>query len=471
MKLRSFVGDRAFYKYVFSIAVPIIVQNVITNFVNLLDNVMVGSLGTEAMSGVSIVNQFIFIFNLAVFGALSGAGIFTAQYSGKGDVCGVRNTVRIKIIILALLGALGIIVFSCFGDDCISLFLHEGEGGDLALTLEYGLEYLKYILIGLIPYAISMSYASTLRETGETFVPMVASITSVLTNFVLNGVLIFGLLGFPALGIVGAAVATSVSRFAELAVLVVWTHTHRERAPFIVGAFRSLRVPASLLRTVAAKGAPMLVNELLWSLAVTMRNQCYSTRGLDAVAALNIAVTVINVLSVCYMSIGTSIGIIIGNTLGSGDMDRAKDENKKLLALTVSVSILIALIEVAISPIFPLIYNTTDSVRSLATYFMIVSAIFTPFNAIAFASYFTIRSGGNVLVTFIFDSGYSWIAVMPVSLLLAYLTPINIHLLYILTVAVDALKCIMAIIFVIRGSWARQLSRQDASEVPLPSEG
>ena len=125
----------------------------------------------------------------------------------------------------------------------------------------------------------------------------------------------------------------------------------------------------------------------------------------------------------------------------------------------------------AISPIFPLIYNTTDSVRSLATYFMIVSAIFTPFNAIAFASYFTIRSGGNVLVTFIFDSGYSWIAVMPVSLLLAYLTSINIHLLYILTVAVDALKCIMAIIFVIRGSWARQLSRQDASEVPLPSEG
>ena len=470
MKLKSLVGDRAFYKYVFSIAVPIIIQNVITNFVNLLDNVMVGSLGTEAMSGVSIVNQFIFIFNLAVFGALSGAGIFTAQYSGKGDVFGVRNTFRIKMIILTLLGAVGIVVFLIFGEDFVKLFLHEGEGGDLALTLEYGKEYLKYILIGLIPYAISMSYASTLRETGETFVPMVASITSVLVNFVLNGVLIFGLLGFPALGIVGAAVATSVSRFAELGVLVIWTHTHKERAPFIVGAYRSLKVPASLLRMVAAKGSPMLVNELLWSLAVTMRNQCYSTRGLDAVAGLNIAVTVINVLSVCYMSIGTSIGIIIGNTLGSGDMARAKDENKKLLALTVSASVCIALIEVAISPLFPLIYNTTDAVRSLATYFMIVSAVFTPFNALAFASYFTLRSGGNVLVTFIFDSVYSWVVVMPVALALAYLTPINIHLLYILTVAVDALKCVMAIIFVSRGTWARQLSKQNPNDPRVPSE-
>jgi len=458
MKLRSLVGDKAFYWDTLKITLPIIIQGCITNFVNLLDNVMVGSLGTEAMSGVSIVNQYVFIFNLAVFGALSGAGIFTAQYSGKGDVEGVRNTFRIKLILLLVIGAVGVGVFSLFGEPLVSLFLHEEGGGDLALTLGHAKDYLSYILIGLIPYAISMVYSSTLRECAETFVPMVASITSVVTNFVLNGILIFGLFGFPAMGVVGAAIATSISRFAELSVLVIWTHTHSRRVPFIVGAYRSLKVPFSLVTKVAAKGAPMLVNELLWSTAVTMRNQCYSTRGLDAVAALNIAVTIVSVLNVCYMSFGNAIGIIVGNTLGTGDFERAKAENKKLLALTATVSVGIAAIEAAIAPLFPLIYNTTSEVRSLATFFMLISAAFTPFSSLAFASYYTLRSGGNVLVTFMFDSGYSWAVVMPVALILTHLTPIPIYALYITVTAADALKCVIALLFVRRGSWARRLA-------------
>ena len=458
MRLKSLVGDRAFYRRVFTIAVPIIIQNCITNFVNLLDNVMVGSLGTEAMSGVSIVNQFVFIFNLAIFGAISGAGIFTAQYNGIGDTDGVRNTFRVKLMITGAIGVLGVIAFLTLGDTFIGMFLHEGDGGDLAKTLEYGRSYLLYTVIGLIPYAISTSYASTLRETGETFMPMVASLTSVFTNFILNVILIFGFLGFPALGVVGAAIATSISRFAELGVLLVWTHTHTERNPFAEGLYKTFKLPASLVKSVAYKGMPMLINELLWSLMVTMRNQCFSTRGLDAVAGLNIAVTVINVLNVCYMSIGNTIGIIVGNTLGSGDIERAKDENKKLLALTVATSIGIALIEAAIAPFFPLLYNTTDSVRSLATFFMLVSAALTPFSAMAFASYFTLRSGGNVLITFLFDSVYSWCVVMSVSLALTYLTTIPIYSLYILCYAVDAIKCFIAVALVRRGKWAKQLS-------------
>ena len=460
MRLKSFIGDRAFYSHTLRIAVPIIIQNCITNFVNLLDNVMVGSLGTEAMSGVSIVNQFIFIFNLAIFGAVSGAGIFTAQYSGIGDTEGVRNTFRIKILTLLAIGVGGVIAFGIFGESFIGIFLHEGTDGDLALTLEKGKEYLSYTVIGLIPYAISMGYASTLRETGETVVPMAASITSVATNFVLNAILIFGLFGFPALGVIGAAIATSVSRFAELGVLLVWTHTHKARAAFIVGAYRSLRVPAALVKRVAIKGTPMLINELLWSLSVTMRNQCYSTRGLDVVAGINIAITIVNVLNVCYMSFGNSIGIIVGQTLGTGDIEKARDENKKLLAFTVAVSIGIALVEVAISPIFPLIYNTTDSVRELATFFMITAALFTPFSALAFASYYTLRSGGNVLVTFLFDSVYSWAVVMPTVLAFTYLTAIPIQLLYVIACTADALKFIIAIYLVKRGSWAKQLSKE-----------
>ena len=169
MKLRNFlkgyVGDWPFYKGVLAITLPIIIQNAVSNLVNLLDNLMVGSLGTEQMSGVAIVNQFIFVFNLAVFGAVSGAGIFTAQFNGRGDVVGVRNTLRMKLVTSIVIGVLGVSIIGGFGDLLINTFLHEGTEGDLELTLLSGREYLKVIIIGLIPFAISLHGESVANST------------------------------------------------------------------------------------------------------------------------------------------------------------------------------------------------------------------------------------------------------------------------------------------------------------------
>ncbi|MBE6703138.1 MAG: MATE family efflux transporter, partial [Ruminococcaceae bacterium] len=248
MCIKKFIGDKAFYRTVLAVAVPIMIQNGFTNLVNLLDNIMVGRLGTECMSGVSIVNQFIFVFNLLIFGAVSAAGIFTAQYHGLGDTEGVRQTFRLKWIINLSAGVLGVLIFALFGSGLIGTFLHEGgTEGDLALTLAQGQQYLYWMLIGLIPYAISQAYASTMRETGETVLPMIASIAAVLTNFVLNLILIFGLLGLPALGVAGAAIATVASRFVELAILAVWGHTHIKRCPFLSEVFRSFSVSKTLV--------------------------------------------------------------------------------------------------------------------------------------------------------------------------------------------------------------------------------
>ena len=243
MLLKKFVGDRAFYKRVLAISIPMIIQNGLTNFVNLLDNVMVGALGTEAMSGVSIVNQFVFIFNLLVFGAISAGGIFTAQYHGQGNIEGVRNTFRFKLLITLFIGILGAATFLVFDDALISTFLHSGsDGGDLALTLTYGKDYLLIFIIGLIPYAISQAYASTLRETGDTVIPMYSSIIALVCNLVLNGVFIFAL----SMGVRGAALATVISRFAELAFVAVATHKNSNRYSFIKGAYRSFRLPREL---------------------------------------------------------------------------------------------------------------------------------------------------------------------------------------------------------------------------------
>ena len=456
---KKFIGTKEFYAGVLAIVIPMIIQNGISNFVNLLDNIMVGSLGTEQMSGVAIVNQFAFVFLLLVFGAVSAAGIFTAQYHGKGDADGVRYTFRAKLIINTIVGIIGVLVFLIFDEQFINLFLHESDStGDLALTMECGKEYLKWLVIGLIPFAISQVYASTLRETGNTVVPMAASISAVVTNLILNALLIYGLWIFPELGVAGAAIATTISRFVELTILVIYTHSNSDKCYFINGVFKNFYIPKELMQKIAVKGLPIMANEFLWSLSVTIRNQSYATRGLDVVAAVNIAFTIINLMNVVFLSLGSSIAIIVGNKLGAGKIEEAKDSAYKLIAFSVFGAACMGILQMAIAPFFPMIYETSDNVKYLATFIIIASACAVPFNAFAHASYFTLRSGGRVLETFLFDAGYAWVAVIPTAFILANFTELGFKSIFIAVLIVEALKCIMGVVIVKKEKWAKQLT-------------
>lgn len=466
--LSRYIGDKSFYRAVLAVAVPMIIQNGITHLVNLLDNIMVGQVSTVAMSGVSIVNQFIFIFNLLIFGAVSAAGIFTAQFHGVGDVEGERYTFRFKILINTLAGALGVAIFAIFDDQLIKLFLQmDAESSVLSPdeALFFGKQYLWPMLIGLIPYAISQAYASTMRETGETFVPMVASTSAVITNFVLNAILIFGLFGTPALGVLGAAIATVISRFVELAILVLWGHLHKEKCPYLVGAYRSPRIPRSLFGRITIKGLPLMANELFWATSMTLRNQSYSTCGLEVVAAQNIAVTIINLFSVVYLSLGSSIAIIVGNQLGAGEIERAKDTDRKMIAFSVTSATGIGFLLIALSSVFPLIYKAPSDVRSLAAFMIIISGCSLPFCSYANAAYFTLRSGGRVGITFLFDSVYMWTVVLPTVVLLANFTSISIYWLFVAGTLAEMLKCVFGFIFLRKINWARRLVSDKGPEI------
>ena len=242
------------------IALPIMLQNGITNFVNMLDNIMVGRIGTDPMTGVSVVNSLLFVWNLCVFGGLSGIGIFTAQYCGKEDDEGVRRTFRLQIILAFLLVAAGIAVFMNFGRPLVSLYLHEdGGGGSVEATMQAARSYLTVMCIGFLPFAVTQAYDTTIRSHGETIAPMIATFTAVGVNLAGNYILIYGKLGAPAMGVVGAAAATVIARFVELAYMTVWAHTHAAKIPFIVGAYRSLYVPWELTRSCILKGFPLLL--------------------------------------------------------------------------------------------------------------------------------------------------------------------------------------------------------------------
>lgn len=248
-------GDRKFYSMVLAVALPIMAQNGVTNFVSMLDNIMVGQLGTEPMSGVAIANQLLFVFNLCIFGATSGAGIFGAQFYGSGDTNGLRSTFQFKLLLCAGLTVLAIGILMAFPEPLIRLYLHEGgSAADIEATLQYGLDYVRVMLWGLFPFMIVQVYSSTLRETGQTIVPMVASMAAILVNLTFNYFLIFGRMGFPRLEVRGAAIATVLSRFVELAVIAGWTHAHAVRNRFVHGVYRKIHIPGAPGKTDFCEG-------------------------------------------------------------------------------------------------------------------------------------------------------------------------------------------------------------------------
>ena len=459
MSVKSLIGDRAFYRRVAFITFPILIQNVITNFVGLIDNIMVGSVGTEQMSGVAIVNQLLFVFNICIFGGISGPGIFTAQYFGKGDHKGVRDTFRTKIVIVAAITVVGALLFTLFPSQLISLFLHEGEAGiNIGNVLEYGKSYIAIMVLQLLPFALMQAYAGTLREIGETIVPMISGITAVLVNVFLNWVLIFGNLGAPVLGIEGAAVATVFARFVECFIVVLWTHIKSEKNPFIVGAYRSVKIPVRLLRDIARKGFPLMLNEMLWAIGTSMLVQCYSLRGAEVISAHSISSTVSNLFNCAFFAFGTTISIIIGQLLGAGELEKAKEEDAKIMALVVAICVVIGSIMALLSNFFPMLYSETlPEVRALAARLLLVSAVTMPIHGFAHSTYFTLRSGGNTIITFIFDSVFVWVISIPVAYILATFTGLNIVMLFLTIQCLDILKCVLGFILVKKGIWVNNL--------------
>lgn len=458
---QKYIGDRAFYRRCLNVAIPIIIQNGITNFVSLLDNIMVGQVGTIPMSGVSIVNQLLFVFNLCVFGASSGAGIFTAQFHGSGNHTGVRHTMRFKLLICSAIALVGGGIFLCFGDPLIKLYLTgEGDAATAAGALIYGREYLLVMLVGILPFALSNAYSSTLRETGKTLVPMIAGVCAVLVNLVLNYVLIFGHFGAPAMGVTGAAWATVISRFVELAIVAGWTHLHTDRNPYATGLYRSLHIPGKLLRDITIKGLPLLVNEFLWASGMAIMNQCYSTCGLDVVPAMNISSTLYNLGSAVYLSMGNAVGIIMGQMLGSSaSREEVLDSNRKLVAVSVVSGLIFGGLMAAFSGLFPKIYNTTADIQHLATQLICISSVMMAFNSYTNATYFTLRSGGQTMVTFLFDSCFVWVCCVPMALCLSRFAGLSILPLYAVCQALDLLKCAIGAFMLHRGKWIQNLTQ------------
>ncbi|MBE0701422.1 MAG: MATE family efflux transporter [Acholeplasmataceae bacterium] len=448
--IRSLIGDKKFYKTLFAVTIPLVIQQLITTSVQLVDNVMVGRLGESAIGSVSVVNQLYFVVILVTFGVMSGAGIYSAQYFGSKDYDKLRQSFRFKILSAFVIGLFSIAIFTLFGEFFLGLFT-ENE-----TTIANGVGYLNIVKWGIFPWTISIAISNTFRETGVTKPLLKISIATILVNTGLNFVLIFGLLGFPALGIIGAAIATLIARFIELGLTLILLKKRGE--VFNTKIKDVFKINKVILTSIIVMMIPLTLNETFWSVGQTVFLHAYSRRGDSALAAMNITGAVSQLVFVTFGAMATGIAVLVGNTLGSNQLEVAKDNSKKLIAFSVFFAVFMGFILFGLSFFILDVYDVSDMTRNIAAFNIRVNALFIPIYSFNVAIYFTLRSGGDMRSTLMMDAGYMWIIPVPMALILSYLTTLPVSYMFLIVQSLDIPKMMFGLYRYQKGHWIKNLA-------------
>jgi putative MATE family efflux protein len=458
--MKSLIGDKKFYQRLIAITVPIILQQLITSSVQLVDNIMVGQLAEIQSNAVFVVNQIYFVLMLITFGVMSGAGIYSAQYYGAKDFDKLKQTFRFKLNAGIVVGLLSFLVFTFLQRFLISNFTDE------SVTIGLGMSYMNTIRWAIIPFILSIAISSTFREIGIVKPLLYISIVAIFTNTVLNYILIFGHLGFDAMGTDGAAIATLIARCVEFLLMVGFLM--KRGIVFKTKLIDLFKINKKVLIAIVAVGAPLTLNEFLWSMGQTMFVKAYSERGTNALGAMYITNSVSQLVFVTFGAWATGIAVMVGNTLGENRLDIAKDNAKKLIFTAFAFSIFTGVILFGLSYFIVDIFQFEDITKSWASFNIRVNALFIPLYSLNVAIYFTLRSGGDMRSTVMMDSGFMWVVSVPVALSLAYFTTLPITLMFLLVQSLEIPKSIFGLYRYKKEYWLKNLAKNDfLDELPV----
>ncbi len=403
-----------FLKNVTKVAAPISLQFLIMSAVNLIDTIMVGSLGDGAVAAAGAGNQIFFLLNLFIFGVSSGSTVFLAQFWGKKDVKNVHRTMGYMLtigVIVALMFTIGAVFFPRI---LVGFYLHEQAVIDLAAG------YIRIVGMSYIITALSNMLATTLRCTGNVKLPMGAAITAVLVNVVGNSVLIFGLFGAPKLGLAGAAIATALARCIELFLLLYYTYKYN--LPPAVRLKSLFAFEKEFTKRYFKTALPVILNEVIWSVGMSMYTVAYGLMGTNTMSAAQIANTIIQLLFVFARGVGNASGIMMGKVIGAGEIERAKREGRQFMVFSVLVGIFSCVVVMAITPIFLGFYNVSEQTLQIAQTMLWIQApmlIIRSLNVIIIVG--LLRAGGDTIYCLAVDGGSVWLVGVPLTLLAVHL--------------------------------------------------
>jgi len=443
--------NKEFYKMLFTISIPIVIQNLISSSLNLVDNVMIGQLGETFIAATGLANQIFFIMTLILFGGNSGISIYIAQYWGKKETDKIKSVLSIGLIFALFISALFFIIGFVFPTQVLGLMSKDSE------VVYYGTLYMRIVSLSYIITAISFAFGFSTRSVGHPKLPMKAAVISLLINTGLNYILIFGHLGFDPLGIEGAAIATLIARIVEL--IIILTGVYKTIPVLSVSLKNIFTIEWDLAKKVGKTALPVIFNEGFWSLGMTAYALVYARIGTDAVAAVMITNTVNSIFMVVGFGLGNASSVMLGNTLGAGEIDRAIDYNKKFLTLSIFLGIIVGFLITLTSPfLVKSLYSLTPESYTITIKTMRILAFFMAFkfyNTIIIIG--TLRSGGDTLFSMLLEISCVWLIGVPLAFFGAFILDLPVYLVVALVNIEEIVKMILGLPRIISNKWAKRL--------------
>lgn len=446
----KYFGDRNFYKKVAIIALPIILQQLLIASVQLIDNVMVGQLGESSINAVTIVNQLNFVVMIVTFGVMGGAGIFTAQYYGAKKEEALKMSFRYKIVAALIVSTVAFLLFLLFGEAMIGWFAEN------PMTIESGLDYLSIMMFGVFPFILSLAITTTFRETGTTTPLLWISLFALLLNAGINVILIFGYLGFPALGVVGAAIGTVVARFVEFLLLTLLIHLRK--SPFAFKLTTLFKISKPLVKKISLKAFPLTINEVFWSIGQTLFLFAFSVRGETALAAMNVNNAVSQIVFVTFSGIATAVAVMVGNTLGEAKIEEAETNAYKLIMTAFLSAVVVGAVLFLVSPWIVGLYDISKQTYDWALESIRYNSVLIWLYSVNVAIYFALRSGGDMKSTILADSVFTWVVMVPIALILGYYSTVHIPLMFLIIKGTELPKFIYSLTLLKKRRWLQNLT-------------
>lgn len=451
MKTPALFGDTQFYRSLFTIGVPIMVQNLINSLVNMLDTIMIGRLGTVEIAAVGLGNNFFFLYNMVLFGICSGGAIFTAQFWGKRDIPGIRKNTGFCLVLSIGMGIVFTLSVMLMPERILGAYSKDPE------VVKAGTAYLRTLGPAFIPYSISFVFMLTLRSVERVRLAMVTTLIALSLNLSLNYVCIFGFGPIPAMGVTGAATATVISRIIEMLIMVSVSYA-RKYPP--AGSIREFfGFTTAFVRRFLRIAFPVILNEIIWSLGVSTQNIIFARTHTDAIAAFNITNTVSQLTWVFFIGLGNGAAALIGKQIGRRDDAGARDYASRLVRFAPLLGAAAIPILLLLSFFLPAVFKVNATVIAHTTSMFIILACSYPFRAFNMAMVIGIcRAGGDTVFCMVYDLVFMWAAALPFAAVAGFFFGAPVWLIYLCICSEEPLKSILGFWRYKSGKWLRHVT-------------
>lgn len=445
-----------FLKSLFVIAFPIILQNFLASFLNMLDTIMVGQLGKEEIAAVGLANQIFFVMSVMLFGIVSGGSIFISQFWGKKDLCGVHRTMGIMLSASSVVVFVFFILGTFFPEFCLKFYSNDEA------VISKGAGYLKIVSPGYLFMSVSFSLCQALRSTEHVKLPLMATGISVAVNGILNVLLIFGLKAgefqlIQPLGLTGAAIATDIARFVELMISLVVSYS--KKYEIAVSPIKFFQYQPNFLRHYFRICFPVMINETLWGIGISLQNSIYGHSGTSILAAFSITSTISNLVWTFFIGCGIASAIMIGKKIGASLHEEARLLVKKLAVFMTSTGFILGLVLIPMALCLKFFFNVDEGVLHMAQVFLLMTVLLYPFYAFNMFNVVGVcRSGGDTIYAMIMDVGFMWIISIPLGFCAVYFWNFPFWAIFICLHIEDLCKCLMGILRLKNGRWLHDIT-------------